>query len=48
MTACILKPALYILQCMNAEEGNNGHSTKEASDAKQRSQNQRTSNYFLA
>lgn len=34
MTACLLKPALYVLQCLNAEKSNNGMSSKKSADAK--------------
>ena len=33
MTACLLKPALYVLQCLNSEKSGNGNGRK-GSDGK--------------
>jgi hypothetical protein len=34
MTACLLKPALYVLQCLNTEKSGNGSSGRKGSDGK--------------
>lgn len=47
MTACLLKPALYVLQCLNAEKSTNGSSAKKPGDSKNGSSHPKNGMFLL-